>query len=344
MKISFREIRDFLQQTSSSVESVWTSAGTSAVSTRTVGTVQSSIQSPIGHSEQFSIQSAQPVRFSGSETGYIETMANLQELQDHTLCWVKKQSYMTEALHQEMKSYKDLLVVTPFEIEGVNCIINDYPKGCFFNILNHFFKREFSHSISETATVLTNKIGKNVHIGPRCFIAEDVSIGDNTVLHANVVIDCPCKIGYNCEIHSGAVIGTDVEGFYYDEDGVPIKETHYRGIIIGDNVEIGANTTIACGLLTDTKIGNNVKIWDLCHIGHNAQIGENCLIIVGSYVCGSAKLNKGVYLAPASVVLNQVTCGEDATIGVNSVAMCNVKEKAKIMGTPGLEVLPRVFK
>lgn len=275
--------------------------------------------------------------------GYIDSISNLQELKNHTICWISSKKYLSDGLIEIFNQYSDIVVVAPFHIKGKNCIVTNYPKGTFFSILNHFFVREFKHSISDTATIFTDKIGKNVHIGERCFIGEDVIIGDNTIIRQNVVIDCPCQIGDNCEIHSNAVIGTDVEGFYYEND-VPIKETHYCGVIIGDNVEIGANTTIARGLLTDTRIGNNVKIWDLCHIGHNSQIEDNCLIIVGSYICGSAVVKKNSYLAPATVVLNQVTVGENVTIGVNSVAMNNIQDNAKIMGTPGVEFLPKAFR
>lgn len=238
---------------------------------------------------------------------------------------------------------KKVLVVCPFKIDGVSCIVTDYPKGTFFSILNRFFTRTYPHSVSEKAIVLTDKIGKNVHISPNCYIGAEVEIGDNTILHPNVVIDCPCRIGKNCEIHSGAVIGTDVEGFYTEND-IPVKENHYMGVEIGDDVEIGANTTIARGLLVNTVIGNHVKIWDLCHIGHNSVIEDNCIIIVGSYICGSAKIKKNSYLAPASVVLNQVTLGERVTVGVNSVAMSDIPDYATIMGTPGVEFLPKAFR
>lgn len=280
--------------------------------------------------------------FNGDKDLQIVVFSSLQDLKENSICWVKAKKNLSDDILVKLHK-KNVLVVCPFKIDGVSCIITDYPKGIFFSILNRFFAKSYKHSISEKAIVLSDRIGENVHISPNCYIGEEVQIGDNTILHPNVVIDCPCIIGKNCEIHSGAVIGTDVEGYYIEKD-VPIKETHYMGVEIGDNVEIGANTTIAKGLLVNTYIGNNVKIWDLCHIGHNSIIEDNCIIIVGSYICGSAKVKKNSYLAPASVVLNQVTLGERVTVGVNSVAMSDINDNATIMGTPGVEFLPKAFR
>lgn len=280
--------------------------------------------------------------FDGNRDLQIDKFCSLQAIEDNSICWVKTDKNASEAVLEELQK-KSVLVVCPFGIDEVSCIITNYPKGTFFSILNRFFIKSYSHSISDKAIVLTDKIGKNVHISPNCYIGKDVEIGDDTILHPNVVIDCPCRIGKNCEIHSGAVIGTDVEGYYIEND-VPIKETHYMGVEIGDNVEIGANTTVAKGLLVNTVIGNNVKIWDLCHIGHNAVIEDNCLIIVGSYICGSARVKRNSYLAPASVVLNQVTLGERVTLGANSVAMSDIADGVTVMGTPAMEFLPRSFR
>lgn len=288
-------------------------------------------------------QSGMVFHFTGDAEITINTMSNLQELEDYSICWIKNKKFATEAVIAELKRHTDVLLVCPFEVEGVSVIVTDYPKGVFFSILNKFFSNDFEHSISGTAKVSSKKIGRNVHIGYNSYIGDNVEIGDGTIIFHNVVVDCPCVIGSGCIIHSGVVIGTDVEGFYFEND-IPIKETHFKGVAIGDNVEIGANTTIARGLLTDTVIGNNVKIWDLCHIGHNANIGDNTLVIVGSYVCGSAKIGKNSYLAPASTVLNQVTIGERVTVGVNSVAMGNIASNATIMGTPGIEFLPKAFR
>ena len=135
---------------------------------------------------------------------------------------------------------------------------------------------DFEHEISPAATVLTDKIGRNVHIGAGCYIC------------ANVSIISPCKIGHNCEIFPGAVIGSD-GGNYYKEDGIPRRSKHFKGVVIGDNVDIGANATIDRGELTDTVLCDNVKLGDLVHIAHNVRIEADCMVLAGAKICGSVR-------------------------------------------------------
>ena len=114
------------------------------------------------------------------------------------------------------------------------------------------------------------------HSRENCYIGDEVEIGDDTVIHPNVSVICPCKIGRGCEIFPGVVIGADGFGYYMEHD-IPYREIHFRGVVIGDHVDIGTNTCVDRGLLTDTVICDHVKIDNLCHIGHNVKIEENCL-------------------------------------------------------------------
>lgn len=274
------------------------------------------------------------VDYIGHNEIEIKTISNLQEIVPNSICWIKNKKYATEEVVEKLRGTENVLVVCPFEIENVNCIVTQYPKGTFFDILNKFFTKEFRHFISKRATVLTEKVGDNVHIGDNCYIGEDVVIGDNTIIHPNVSIICPCEIGCDCEIYPGVVIGADGFGYYYEED-IPHREKHFKGVRIGNNVDIGANSCIDRGLITDTVIKNNVKIDNLCHIGHNVVIEENCLVIAGSIICGSALIKKNAYLSPASVVLNQITVEEKGKVGSNSLAISKVKAGTTIFGVPG---------
>lgn len=287
---------------------------------------------------RFLHQEGSKYEYHGKSDATIHDFSNLQELSDSVICWVKEKKYLSEDLVARLHELKDVLVVAPFSVAGVNCIMTDYPKGVFFSILNHFFAAPFPHTISERATVLTDDIGENVHIGPNCYVGPEVSIGDNTILHPNVVIDCPCKIGKNCEIFAGVVIGADGFGYYKDEDGVPRREIHYRGVIIGDNVEIGANSCIDRGLLTDTVIGDNTKIDNLCHVAHNVQMEENCLMTAQSGIAGSTVIEKGVYIAPGATILNQLTVGKNAWVGAGSTVIRNVKANNTVFGIPAIKL------
>lgn len=288
---------------------------------------------------EFLMESGKEVTFVGDRNAEITEMSNLQNLGEHSICWIKNSRFADRDVIENLKQLQDVLVVCPFEIEGVNCIITDYPKGIFFSILNRFFRNTFKRTISDRAVILTDKIGKNVHIGANCYIRDEVEIGDNTIIHPNVSVICPCKIGQNCEIFPGVVIGADGAGYYLEND-IPYREIHFKGVLIGNDVDIGANTCIDRGLLTDTVICDHVKIDNLCHIGHNVKIEENCLIIAGTVICGSARIRKNAYLAPDCVVMNQIKVGEHAMVGVNSAAIVDVKERVTVFGTPAKRLSP----
>ncbi len=272
-------------------------------------------------------------RFTGTGDEIIEDICSLQEPQSCSICWIKSEKFASDGIISQLRGLGGMVVVCPFAIEGVGCIITDYPKGVFFSIANNFFYSENPRSVSPSATVLTDNIGMNVNIGAGCYIGPDVIIGDDTYIHPNVSIICPCVIGKSCEIFPGVVIGADGGGYYFS-DGIPYRERHFKGVRIGDNVDIGSNTCIDRGLLTDTRIGSNVKIDNLCHIAHNAVIEDNCLIIAGTIICGSAHIENSAYLAPASVVLNQIKVGRGSTVGVNSAAIMDVKKDTTVFGTP----------
>lgn len=272
--------------------------------------------------------------YKGNGEIEIENISNLQEIKCNSICWIKIKKFATDEVVDKLRNTKDVLVVCPFEIEGVNCLITQYPKGVFFDILNAFFSRDFKHSISDRATVLTDKIASNVHIGPNCYIGEEVSVGENTIIHPNATIIGPCSIGHDCEIFPGVVIGADGFGYFVTDD-VPYREKHFMGVRIGNYVDIGANTCIDRGLITDTVIMDHVKVDNLCHIGHNVIIEENCMIIAGSIICGSAVIKKNAYLSPGSTVLNQLTVEERGKVGSNSLAISKVKSGTTIFGVPG---------
>ena len=181
--------------------------------------------------------------------------------------------------------------------------------------------------------VLTDKLGQNINIGPGCYIDSENEIGDDVYIHSNVTIEGFCRIGNRTEIFSGTVIGADGFG-YYREDGIPQKVPHFKGVIIGEDVEIGANTCIDRGCLGDTVIGDHVKIDNLCHIGHNVQIENNSLIVAGSILCGSVHLKNGAYIAPGAIVKNRMEVGSGSLVGMGAVVTKNVEHGKVVTGIP----------
>lgn len=134
-------------------------------------------------------------------------------------------------------------------------------------------------------------IGANAKIGAGTVVSENVSIGEHSLLNANVTIYSDCVIGNNSILHSGVVIGADGFGFVRDQQGY-FKVPQLGTVRIGDNVEIGASTTVDRGALLDTVIGNGVKLDNQIQIGHNVEIGQHTVISACSCVGGSTKIGE----------------------------------------------------
>lgn len=149
------------------------------------------------------------------------------------------------------------------------------------------------HIAASAIIAKTAKLSHNVVIGAGCVIEDFVEIGDNTVLKPNVVVCHHVKIGCDCLIHPNTVIGSDGFGNAWDdEQNAWHKVPQLGSVIIGDDVEVGANTTIDRGTLTDTTIGNNVRIDNLVQIAHNVVIGDHTAIAAQTGIAGSVTIGE----------------------------------------------------
>ena len=161
-------------------------------------------------------------------------------------------------------------------------------------------------------------IGENVVIGAGCAIGDHVAIGDHCQLYANVVVYAGCEFGQRCIVHSGAVIGAD--GFGYAQDGGKwVKIPQIGRVLIADDVEIGANTTIDRGTLDDTLIGEGVKLDNLIQIGHNCQIGAHTAIAGCVGIAGSAKIGRHCRIGGAAMILGHLEIADGVTITPGSM-------------------------
>ena len=164
-------------------------------------------------------------------------------------------------------------------------------------------------------------LGKNLQIGPNVSIGNNVVIGNNTTIYANVSIENNVKIGNNCILFSGARIGSDGFGYAPDDDGSWSKIPQTGSVVIEDNVDIGANTTIDCGAIDDTTIKTGVKIDNLVHIAHNCIIGEGTIIAAMAGFAGSSKIGKhcmiggGARIAPNISIANKTVISPTTAIG-----------------------------
>ena len=181
------------------------------------------------------------------------------------------------------------------------------------------------------------KIGDKVKIFPNTYIGEGVTIGENTVIYAGVKIYDNCHIGANCVIHSGAVIGSDGFGFAPRPDGSYDKIPQIGNVIIEDQVEIGANTTIDRATLGATIIRKGVKLDNLVQVAHNAEIGENTVIAAQTGVSGSTKIGKNCMIGGQVGFVGHIHIAAGTKINAQSGIARTVKApKTILMGTPAL--------
>ena len=143
--------------------------------------------------------------------------------------------------------------------------------------------------------------------------------------------------GSGCVIKPGAIIGQAGFGFERDSDGTPIRFPHFGGVVMGINVEIGANTVISRGALGDTRIGDNTKIDDLVYIAHNCQIGSKVMIAGNATLCGGVKVADKVWIGAGAMVRQNIFIGEGAIIGMGAVVVKDVPPGATVMGSPAIE-------
>ena len=184
-----------------------------------------------------------------------------------------------------------------------------------------------AHAVIGADTV----IGARVRVGAGSIIADSCTIGDETVIYPNVAVYPRCTIGVRCIVHSGAVIGAD--GFGFARDGSHwVKIPQVGGVTIGDDVEIGANTTIDRGALNDTRIGNGVKLDNQIQIGHNVQIGEDTIMAAFVGVAGSAIIGRRCMIGGAARIMGHVTIADDVVVSTQTFVSRSISKAGQYTG------------
>ena len=177
-------------------------------------------------------------------------------------------------------------------------------------------------------------IGKNVKIYPNCYIGENVIIGDNVSIFAGAAIHSDSKIGNNCNIYSGVVIGADGFGFAPNQDGTYTKIPQIGNVIIEDDVDIGACTTIDRATMGSTIIRKGVKLDNQIQIAHNVEIGENTVIAAQTGIAGTSKVGKNCMIGGQVGIVGHIIIGDNVKIQDQSGIARNIKDNETIQGTP----------
>lgn len=175
-------------------------------------------------------------------------------------------------------------------------------------------------------------IGENVYVGPGCIIDGNIEVGANTRLIANVTLINKIKIGKRVIIHPGAIIGSDGFGNAKTDKGW-LKIAQLGGVRVGDDVEIGSNTTVDRGSLDDTEINDGVRLDNQIQIGHNVSIGEDTAIAASAAIGGSAIIGKRCMIAGQVGMVGHITVCDDVRINGGSVVTKNIKKPGVYSGS-----------
>lgn len=177
-------------------------------------------------------------------------------------------------------------------------------------------------------------LGKNVKIYPNCYIGDNVTIGDNMLMHAGVRIYSDIIIGNNCCFHSGVIIGADGFGFAPNSNNSYDKIPQIGNVIIENDVEIGAGTTVDRATMGSTIIRNGVKLDNQIQIAHNVEIGENTVIAAQTGVAGSTKIGKHCTIGGQVGISGHIIIGNNVRIQAQSGVTKNLKDDEIVQGTP----------
>ena len=182
------------------------------------------------------------------------------------------------------------------------------------------------------------KIGNHVKLFPQVYIGDNVTIGDESVFYAGAKIYDDSVIGNRCVVHAGAVVGSDGFGFAPQKDNSYKKIPQIGNVIIEDNVEIGANTTIDCGTMGSTIVKKGAKIDNLVQIAHNCEIGENTVIAAQTGLAGTTKVGKNCKFGGQVGLAGHLTIGNNVNIGAQSGVSKSVKDNETILLSPAFNI------
>ena len=237
--------------------------------------------------------------------------------------------------------------------ETAVALIVDEPYIALAKASAHFAPPRLQHDLAEPVVgegsvveagafvAKGSRIGRNCHIMPGVFVGNNVTVGDNTVLYPNVTVYRDCAIGSDCVVHSGAVIGSDGFGFATTKQGTHVKIYQNGNVVIGDDVEIGANTTIDRAVFASTLIRNGVRIDNLVQVGHNCVIGEYSVLVSQVGLAGSSRLGRNVVMGGQSATAGHLSIAPFTTIAARGGVTKSV-EKGGVYG--GFPLMARLLK
>ena len=294
-------------------------------------------------------------RVEGNPDRTITGVADVRDAGPQDLGFIRNAKFAPLAAETDAGA---LLVVEPLDTKGIQIVVED-AHVAFAKVALHFHPvpRAAEHSVHETAVVAADaELEEPVAVGPHAVVGSGAKVGAGTYIQAGAIVGANVTLGRSCTVypraviysgttlgdrvivHAGVVLGSDGFGYVIEKNGVRNKLPQLGSLSIGDDVEIGANTTIDRGALTTSAVGSGTKIDNLCHIGHNCKIGSNSTISGLSAFAGGTVIGDRVIVAGHVVSAGWVSVCDDVVIGGNSVLVHDVSEPGEYGGYP---LMPR---
>jgi len=286
--------------------------------------------------------SAQLQIIGHEETIRFDSFLPIAEGDENSLVWLSEDNKDKPLAIRTTKAKNIILSINDITLVDIqpekNYILVNNPKLVYQRIVEKLVNYKKTPGIHPTAVIHENaKLGNNIYIGPYTYIGE-VSIGDDVAIHGHVYINDNVKIGNSVIIQSGTVIGSDGFGYTRNERGEFEIFPHIGGVVIHDNCEIGANTTIDRGTLGNTILNCGCKIDNLVHIAHNVVIGKHTAIAANSMIAGSTVIGEYCWVAPSSSTRDRISISSNSMIGLGAVVVKSISEPNIYTGNPAKEM------
>ena len=222
-------------------------------------------------------------------------------------------------------------------------IFIDNPRLAFVHLTNQIYNKKKMIGISSHAIISESaKIGSNCYIGHYATIGDNCIVNDNTVICDKVTLVQNCSIGSGCIIQPSVTMGADGFAFERHPNGDLERFPHIRGVRIGNNVEVCANTNIARGSLSDTVIGENTKVDALVQIAHNVKIGKNSEITTGTIIGGSTSIGDMTWTGLNSTLKDNIKVGNNVLVGAGAAVIKDVEDGDVVAGVPAKSIKDKV--
>lgn len=228
------------------------------------------------------------------------------------------------------------LIISNRELTGLRCklIVTRNPRECYSNIAAHLFDYYGAYWNSYyTPADLANYFGDSYLLG-NVMVHKSSSIGSGSIIYPGVVIGPNCRIGKKAIIKPNSVIGYPGFGIFKDDCGNNTHLPHVGGVIIGDNVELGALNTVCAGTIHPTVVEDYVKTDDHVHIAHNCIIRKGVQIAAHAEISGSVVVEEGAWLSPNISITNGIVIGARSFVGIGSCVTKSVRDASTVAGNP----------